>query len=249
VENLILQLMRKSDADLLRPHLRTVEMKSQQLLFEAGDQVHHVYFPYTSIISLVVILSTGSAIEAAMVGRDGVVAAASALNGKIALSRGIVQNAGLGAVCDADIFKKIAMESPLMLSIIVRHEQAVFAQAQQSAACNAAHSLEARLARWLLRARDLTGGKELHFTQEFLAEMLGVQRSSVSIVAHTLQQAGLIKYKRGRIEILDLEGLFEAACECYKSVKLNYETMLGKLNKPSRGSAPLHPRKGSSKKS
>jgi CRP-like cAMP-binding protein len=111
----------------------------------------------------------------------------------------------------------------------MRHEQTLFAQAQQSTACMANHQVEARLCRWLLRARDLCGNDHLPFTQEFLAEMLGVRRTSVTTVAHTLQQAGMIKYRRGRIEILNVEGLRDSACECYKTVKEQHDQLLGSL--------------------
>ena len=108
----------------------------------------------------------------------------------------------------------------------MRHEQALFAQAQQSTACMANHEVDARLCRWLLRARDLSGSDHLPFTQEFLAEMLGVRRTSVTTVARTLQEAGMVKYTRGKIEILDVEGLREGACECYEKVKEQYRQLL-----------------------
>jgi CRP-like cAMP-binding protein len=113
----------------------------------------------------------------------------------------------------------------------MRHEQAVYAQAQQSAACFATHQVEARLCRWLLRARDLSENEYLPFTQEYLGEMLGVRRTSVTAVAHTLQEAGLIKYARGKIQILDADALQESACECYGSVKSLYEKLLGPVKK------------------
>jgi hypothetical protein len=162
-----------------------------------------------------------------MVGRDGVVGAAAALDGRISLSRGIVQLAGDAMQCEPGALRTVAMQSHRMLSMLIRHEQTVYAQAQQSAACMASHDIEERLCRWLLRARDLAESDTLHFTQEFLAEMLGVRRSSVSVVAHTLQQAGMIKYSRGRIQILDLEGLRETACECYGTIKSQYQLLLG----------------------
>jgi CRP-like cAMP-binding protein len=109
----------------------------------------------------------------------------------------------------------------------MRHEQALFAQAQQSAACMAHHEVEARLCRWLLRARDLSGSDHLPFTQEFLAEMLGVRRTSVTAVARTLQEAGMVKYTRGKIEILDVEGLYESACECHETTKEQYRQLVG----------------------
>ncbi len=111
--------------------------------------------------------------------------------------------------------------------MLIRNEQATFAQAQQSAACNAVHTVEARMCRWLLLARDLTGRDEFNLTQEFLAEMLGVRRTSVSVVAGTLQQAGMIQYRRGHMQITDLEALREAACECYQTVRTQFERLLG----------------------
>ena len=123
-----------------------------------------------------------------------------------------------------------AAAHPQVLSRIAAHEQALFAQAQQSAACNATHLLENKLARWLLRAADLHGGDELNLTQEYLAEMLGVRRTSVTVIAHTLQQAGMIKYARGRIKLTDVPALQDTACECYEAVKLNYEAMLHPSN-------------------
>ena len=116
---------------------------------------------------------------------------------------------------------------PKLLSLLIRHEQTVYAQAQQSAACLATHQVEARLCRWLLRARDLAGSDDLPFTQEYLAEMLGVRRTSVTEVAQTLQEAGLIKYARGKIQIVDATALQESACECYGSVQGFYRKLLG----------------------
>jgi CRP-like cAMP-binding protein len=176
---------------------------------------------------LVVTLSTGEVIEAAMVGRDGVVGALAALDGRVSLSRAVVQISGHGAICDVEALKRATMQSATLQSLLIRHEQVVYAQAQQSAACNAIHTIEERLARWLLRARDLSRSDTLPFTQEFLAEMLGVRRTSVSTVAHTLQQAGFLKYARGRIHIVNLEGLQESACECYYTVCRHYDTLLG----------------------
>jgi CRP-like cAMP-binding protein len=122
------------------------------------------------------------------------------------------------------------LQSPQLLSLLIRHEQTVYAQAQQSAACLASHHIHARLCRWLLRARDLAGSDTLNFTQEYLAEMLAVQRSSVTVVAHTLQAAGLINYSRGKIQIVDADALHDSACECYETVKRHYARLLGPTN-------------------
>jgi CRP-like cAMP-binding protein len=182
-------------------------------------------------VSLVATLSTGEMIEAAMVGRDGVVGASAALDGKISLSRGIIQLSGEIVVCEIEPLKSAALQNPKLLSLLIRHEQTVYAQAQQSAACFATHLVEARLCRWLLRARDLSGSDNLPFTQEYLAEMLGVRRTSVTEVAHTLQEAGLIKYARGKIQIVDATALRESACECYGSVQGFYQKLLGTPSK------------------
>ena len=162
-----------------------------------------------------------------MVGRDGAVGIASALDGKVAMCRAIVQLGGDAMVCDPSAFRSAAMQSEKLISKIMRHEQTLFAQAQQSTACMANHEVEARLCRWLLRARDLAGADQLPFTQEFLAEMLGVRRPSATTVARTLQEAGIVKYRRGHIEILDVEALRESACECYETVRGQYEQLLG----------------------
>jgi len=124
--------------------------------------------------------------------------------------------------------RSVALKSPQLLSLLIRHEQTVYAQAQQSAACFATHHVQARLCRWLLRARDLSGSDTLSFTQEYLAEMLGVRRTSVTVVAHTLQSAGFIKYARGKIQVLNEEGLQEGACECYETVKRQYRQLIGR---------------------
>ena len=165
-----------------------------------------------------------------MTGRDGVIGAAAALNGRISLNRAIVQIGGQSLFCGLEDFKAVVKEHPQLQSLMGAHEQALFAQAQQSAACNATHQLENRLARWLLRAADLHGGDKLDLTQEYLAEMLGVRRTSVTVIAHTLQQAGMIRYARGRIQLTDLTALQDTACECYQAVKLNYEAMLHPSN-------------------
>jgi CRP-like cAMP-binding protein len=227
VKNLLLRQLSGGDLKRLEPHLKTTFFAQHSVLFQADQKIRHVYFPADAVVSLVVTLSTGEMIESAMVGRDGVVGAAAALDGRVSLSRGIVQLGGEIIVCGIDALKTTALQSPKLLSLLVRHEQTVYAQAQQSAACFATHSVQARLCRWLMRARDLSDSDQLQFTQEYLGQMLGVRRSSVTVVAHTLQAAGLIRYARGKIRILDAEALQDSACECYDAVKAHYEKMLG----------------------
>jgi len=224
--NAILSSLSPSDAAALRPRLKATHLPQKTVLYETGDTINAVYFPTTAVVSLVVTLATGETTEAAMIGRDGAIGIASALDGKVTLSRAIVQLGGDAMVCDPGAFRSAAMQSEKLISTIMRHEQTVFAQAQQSTACMANHEVDARLCRWMLRARDLSGSDHLPFTQEFLAEMLGVQRTSVTTVARTLQEAGLIKYTRGHIEILDVDGLRDCACECYETVKGHYGQLL-----------------------
>jgi CRP-like cAMP-binding protein len=215
------------DFELLRPHLKPFDMVHEDLLFDAGDIIHWVYMPHSGVISLVVGLADGQLIEAAMVGRDSLVGGSAALDGGVALNRGIVQVEGTASILDVKMLLEVADQSADFRATLIRHEQALFAQAQQSAACNASHSVEGRLSRWLLRTRDLAGSDMLGLTQEFLAQMLGVRRTSVSLVANTLQNAGLIHYSRGRIEITNLEGLRATSCECYATVKSHSDRLLG----------------------
>jgi CRP-like cAMP-binding protein len=226
-DNLLLASLSPGDLAALQPHLKLVHLEQEQVLFEAGDTIDATYFPTSAVVSIVVVLSSGEVVEAAMVGRDGVIGAAAALDGKIALSRAVIQLSGEAMVCSLAGFRGAAMQSQPFLSLLIRHEQALYAQAQQSTACMAAHHVDARLCRWLLRSRDLSQSDTLFFTQEFLAEMLGVKRTSVTVVAHTLQQAGMIKYSRGKIRITNLEGLRDAACECYETVRSQYQGLLG----------------------
>jgi CRP-like cAMP-binding protein len=225
--NLLLASLSDSDAAALQPHLQSVQLEHEKILFEAGSEATDVFFPTGAIVSLVVSLTSGEIIEAAMVGKDGVVGAFAALGGNIPANRAIVQLAGPALTCKVSELKSAASQSQSIRSALFRHEQAVYAQASQSAACMAAHHVEARLCRWLLRARDLADTDNLQFTQEFLSEMLGVERTSVSLHARTLQQAGMIKYSRGRIQITDVEAMQEVVCECYGTVKSYYQALLG----------------------
>jgi CRP-like cAMP-binding protein len=165
--NAIIAALPSSDAAALLPLLKNIHLESKKILFNPGDLIESVYFPTSAVVSLVVALSTGEMVEGAMVGKDGVVGVAAALDSKIALIQAIVQLPGDALVCDASAFKGVALQSERLLSLLFRHEQAVYAQAQQSTACMATHDVRSRLCRWLLRARDLSGTDTLNFTQEF----------------------------------------------------------------------------------
>ena len=216
--NRLLQNLSAADFAAARPHLEVVDLARGNLLVEAGEPLAQVYLPHSGIISTVVTLSQGQAVEVAMIGRDGIVGAFEALCDGISLSDAVVLCPGkASAIAVADL-RAIADESPAWRQLLARHQQALLAQAQQSTACNAAHSVEERLSRCLLRARDLWDGETMPMTQEQLAHMIGVQRNAISIVAHALQQAGVLRYSRGQIEITDVEALRKTACECYHAV-------------------------------
>jgi CRP-like cAMP-binding protein len=225
--NRVLASLTPADLNWLLPHLRFVDLPQEKVLFEAGGTITGVYFPHEGVVSLVVELASGEMIEAAMIGREGVVGGLSALDSEVSISRTIVQIAGSGSVVGVEHVRHLAEQSVAFRSTLIRHEQVLLAQSQQSAACNATHTVEARLSRRLVRCRDLTGSEDLSLTQEFISQMLGVRRTSVSIVANTLQQAGLIRYRRGHIRLVNLEGLRECACECYETVKSVSDRLIG----------------------
>jgi CRP-like cAMP-binding protein len=223
--NQLLRALPAADFEALRPRLKPFEMVRQTVLAEAGVPSAHVYLPHAGAVSLMVNLSEGQTVEVAMIGRDSVIGAAESLGNDMSAIDAVVLFSGTASIIDITDFRTIADQSPTLRNLLARHEQAIFAQAQQSAVCNASHSVEARLSRWLLHARDLWDGPTLPMTQELLARLIGVQRNAISIVAHTLQKAGVINYSRGRIEITDSEALQATACECYRTVKAWYEQL------------------------
>jgi CRP-like cAMP-binding protein len=224
--NQLLAALPAADFELVRPHLETMDLVQEDVLVGAGDPLTKVFFPHNGAISLVVSLGSGGIIEVATIGRDSLYGGTAALDGNISLTDAIVQLPGTASTLEVGRLRAAADGSATFRTTLIRHEQALFAQAQQSAACNASHSVEARLARWLLRMHDLSNDDDLLLTQDFLAQMIGVQRNSVSTGAHTLQNAGIIKYARGHIKITDLEALRGASCECYEAVNAQYEKLL-----------------------
>lgn len=224
--NKFLAALGASDFRLLQPHLKPFELRHEAVLFDTGASITTIYFPHAGIISLVVSLREGQAIEAAMIGNDSIVGASSALDGRVSLNKAIVQVPGPASTMPVAPFRKAAAQSATLRRILARHEQVLFAQAQQSAACNASHKVESRMARWLLRARDLSGENAIPLTQEFFSQMLGVQRTHISKIANSLQKLGLIDYNRGHVQITNRQGLREQACECYGTVKGHYDRLL-----------------------
>lgn len=225
--NQLLQLLGAVDFDLLRPHLARVEMVRKSVLGEAGAATRYVYFPHGGSVSITVGLSEGQMIGVAMLGRDSVVGGGAALADGIAPADAVVLFPGTASVLEIAAFHAVAAASAPFRKLMVRHEQALLAHAQQSLLCNTLHPVEARLARWLLRARDLSDSEILPLTQEALAQMIGVRRNAVSLVAHALQRAGIIHYSRGQIEIVDLRALEMTSCDCYSAVKANHRRLVG----------------------
>jgi len=174
-------------------------------------------------ISLVTELADGDSVEVAMIGRDGIVGGSSALDDGTAGCGAFVQMQGMGFTLEIGAARKMARESEAFRDVLIRHEQLILAQAQQSAACNAKHELKTRIARWLLWARDVSGHDNLSVTQEQLAQLLGVRRTSVTMIAQSLQRAGVIAYRRGSLEVREPEALQTIACECYHTIKQRYE--------------------------
>jgi CRP-like cAMP-binding protein len=226
-ENEFLATLSQHDYSLIQPHLKSIELSHQAVLYRAGQPMDRVYFPKTAVLSLVVRLASGEMVEIAMVGHDGLVSGCVGLGVTRSLNEATVQIPGSALVLDAAKLKAAADTYPSFRAALFRREQLVLLQAQQAAACNANHPIEKRLARWLLRSHDLAMRDSLPLTQEFLSQMLGVRRTSVTIIANTLQKAGLIKYRRGHIRILDAQALAEVACECHETLKSNSQRMLG----------------------
>ncbi len=224
--NGFLSTLSADDFELIRPHLRTVDLVPEFVLVEVGETLKRAYLPHKGVISLVVKLAKGDHVQIAMVGRDSVFGAFSAFGDPTSLNSAVVLVPGAASTLDIDRLRAAADQSATFRAELVRHGLAVYAQVQQTAACNASHTVESRLARCLLHTHDFSGGGKFVLTQESMAQMIGARRNSVSLVASTLQQANFIHYSRGHIEITNLEGLSNTSCECYATVKAQYDRLL-----------------------
>jgi CRP-like cAMP-binding protein len=225
--NHFLASLSADDSALLQPHLKAMDLPQGVVLYSAEDAINRVYFPHSGVVSIVVGLADGQFIEAGMFGRNNIIGGSALLDGPIALNRAIGQAGGSGVAGETKALKGLAEKSVTLRAALVEYEQSMFAHIQQVVACNAAHSLEERLSRWLLQTRDLVQSDDLPLTQEFIAQMLSVQRSSVTLVARRLQEAGLISYRRGRIRVLDAEALHETCCECYDAINAHFLRLTG----------------------
>jgi CRP-like cAMP-binding protein len=214
-----LQRLGVVDLSRLQPHLKKFSMDLGVVLHKQGAAIEHVYFPLSGMVSLLAVMKTGEQIETAIVGREGVVGASIGCDGSESAGQATVQIAGSAWRVEAAKFLELYRASPSVRTLMNKFQNVIPLQAQQSAACHALHSVEARLCRWLLQSQDTTETDMVPLTQEFLSHMLGVRRTTVSLSAHALQTAGLIRYRRGNIKIVNREGLKESACECYEAVR------------------------------
>jgi CRP-like cAMP-binding protein len=217
--NRFLAILPPHDFALLTAHLRTVTLEHGVMLHEAAEEIERVYFPHSGMISLVAVTQSGAAVETATIGRAGVIGASTGLGAKQSVGRAIVQLPSTAAWLSASQFHAAANRSQAIRDLIVRYNNLLLAQVQQSVVCNALHTMEARLGRWLLQAHDCMDGNAIPLTQEFLAQMLGVRRTTVTLAAQLLQSEGLIQYRRGLIQIIDRPTLEELSCECYAVVR------------------------------
>jgi CRP-like cAMP-binding protein len=224
--NGLLSSLNADDFELIRPHLRTVDLTTDLVLVEVDDALKRAYLPHRGVISLVVKLARGEQVQVAMIGRDSIFGVFSALGDPTALNSAVVLIPGIASTLEIDRLRAAADQSPTLRATLMRHGLAMYAQIQQAVGCNASHPVESRLARCLLQTRDLSGSDKLVLTQEAMAQMIGARRNSVSLVATTLQQANFIRYSRGRVELNDPDGLGKTACECYATVKSQYERLL-----------------------
>jgi CRP-like cAMP-binding protein len=219
VSNKLLAALPRKDFELLLPHLATLRFEQGTVLCETGTEFEHVYFPLSGMISLVVVMRDGKAIETATVGREGVVGAMSGLGLHISQVRAIAQLPMYAARISSAQLRNAVSSSKSISNLCLRYNEVLLAQARITAACNALHHVEARFCRWLLQTRDRAESDIILLTQEFLSEMLGVRRTSVTEVASKIQAKGAISYSRGVIKIVDLDALKAMSCECYETLR------------------------------
>lgn len=226
LKNRLLASLPPEDFGYIAAQLSHQDLEKGKLLYDPGDPIDTVYFPHDCVISLMTLMENGAAIESATIGREGGLGLMAAISPRQSLSRAIVQAPGGVSRISASALREGVERSAVLRDLIERHNDALFGHAIQSVACNALHAVEARFCRWLLGFRDRIDVDTISLTQEFLADMLGVQRTTVTAVAGALQAKGLIRYRRGVVDILDRQGLEAIACECYGAVRKGYERLL-----------------------
>jgi CRP-like cAMP-binding protein len=225
--NRLLSLLSDADYERLRPHLSQVAFDYKKSLYEASRPIDHVYFPIDGVASLVITTAEGASAEVGTIGSEGIVGLPVVLGDRDAPSSVYVQVPGTALKMDARVFRDQLNHGPTLNPIMLRYAHAFFNQVAQSAACSHLHRVEQRCCRWLLMTRDRMPSGEFLLTHEFLGMMLGVRRTTVTDVMGILQKAGLVRYRRGHVTILDHEALRQRACECYDISKLEFDRLLG----------------------
>jgi CRP-like cAMP-binding protein len=207
-------------------HLEAIQLKLGTVVCEAGGLLKHAYFPQGNVLSLLTVLENGSAIETANIGREGAFGLFAAMYSRVSFNRCLVQLEGAMVRCPIKFLQAEFEASEQVRNLFVSYSETLLSQVQQTVACNAMHTTEERMCRWLLMMHDRAQGEALPYTHEFLSHMLGANRKSVTLAAQSLQLAGLISYRRGKIQVLDRRGLEEASCECYAIVKERFDAFL-----------------------
>ena len=228
-QNHILAAFPHAEYDRLLPHLELIEMPLGEVLYESGEKLQHVYFPTTSIVSLQFVLEDGASAEIAVVGNEGILGISLFMGGDTTPSRAVVRSAGHGYRLKAALLQQEFNRAGPAMRLLLRYTQALITQMTQTAVCNRHHSVEQQLCRALLLSLDRLSTDSLVMTQELIANMLGVRREGVTEAAGNLQRAGLIRYSRGRIDVLNRPGLEKAVCECYAVVKVEFERLLSDI--------------------
>lgn len=222
----MLGALETSSRKRIDPHLEPIEFKLGDLVCEAGGLLKHAYFPQGSVLSLLTVLESGSAIETANIGREGAFGLFAAMYSRASFNRCIVQLEGRMVRCPIQLLQFEFKNSEHVRNLFVSYSETLLSQVQQTVACNTTHTTEERICRWLLMMHDRAEGESLTYTHEFLANILGANRKSVTLAAQSMQTAGLISYRRGIIQILDRQGLEKASCECYAIVKERFDAFL-----------------------
>jgi len=225
--NRLLAALSREDYQKLAPQMEYVSFSLGEVVYEFGGRLDYVFFPTTSIISLLYTMENGSSAEMGLTGNDGVVGIALFMGGGTMPNRAVVQSGGLAIRMKAKVLQNEFSRGGKFQRLLLRYTQALITQISQTAVCNRLHSVEQQLCRWLLLSHDRVPGDDLIMTQELIADMLGVRREGVTVAAGRLQDAGAISYVRGHIKILDRKGLEETVCECYKVVRDEFDRLLG----------------------
>jgi len=227
VGNKLLATVPTEEYERLVPNLEAVSLSFKQYLYEPNEPIEYIYFPKSGVVSVLTVMEDGGTVEVATVGNEGMIGIHVLLGADRVPTETFVQVPGDALRMKVDVFKKEVFPGSPLHNLLLRYTQTLITQLSQSAACNRLHSVEKRACRWLLLTHDRVDSDQFPMTHEFLAEMLGVRRASVSEVAATLQKAGLIRYQRGKMTICDRKGLEAGSCECYEVFKRQYTRLLG----------------------